>query len=134
MKENQFQKKLINHIDARMDQIEKLINLSLLNDVLSEYMEGLEEKLSDDIKLVISERNFYITKTEIFSDKVAIYLASNIKMDIKEFRELKDKINQYGGNLILVFEMESATSVQKRKFYEEKISYYIKDDELYISK
>lgn len=134
MRENQFQKKIINHIDARMDQIEKLINLSLLNDVLSEYMEGLEEKLSDDIKQVISERNFYITKTEIFSDKVAIYLASNIKMDIKEFRELKDEINQYGGNLILVFEMESATSVQKRKFYEEKISYYIKDDELYISK
>lgn len=130
----EFQKQIISHIDYRMDQLEKLVTISLLNDVLPQYMHELDENLNDEIKRIIVEKDFYITKSEMFSEKIAIYLGSDCKVGIKEFRELKKSIARYSENLIFVFELDKATITQKRKFLEESISYYIKGKELFISK
>ena len=117
-----------------MDQMEKLVTLSLLNDVLPQYVDGLEKDLNDEIKQIIEAKNFYITKSEVFSDKIAIYLRTDQKVGIKEFRELKKLVDAYSENLIFVFEIDKATIIQKRKFLEENISYYVKRKELFISK
>lgn len=134
MNEKEFQEQIISHIDYRMDQMEKLVTLSLLNDVLPQYVDGLEKDLNDEIKQIIEAKNFYITKSEVFSDKIAIYLRTDQKVGIKEFRELKKLVDAYSENLIFVFEIDKATIIQKRKFLEENISYYIKGKELFISK
>lgn len=134
MNEKEFQEQIISHIDYRMDQMEKLVTLSLLNDVLPQYVDGLEKDLNDEIKQIIEAKNFYITKSEVFSDKIAIYLRTDQKVGIKEFRELKKLVDVYSENLIFVFEIDKATIIQKRKFLEENISYYVKGKELFISK
>lgn len=134
MKEKEIQNEIINHLDYRFDQIEKLITLSLINDFLPQCTDELFDNLSDEIKELFEEKGFRITKSEVFSDKIAIYLRTEKKSGIKEFRELIKTLSNYSNNLILVFELDKATILQKRKFVEEKISYYIKEKELFIAK
>ena len=134
MKEKDIQNQIINHIDYRLDQIEKLITLSLMNDILPQYADDLCVNLSDDIKKIIEDNKFCIVKVEVFSDKIAIYLKTERKVGIKEFKKLKKIFLEYGKNVILVFEIDKATIIQKRKFVEEKISYSITGKELFISK
>lgn len=134
MKEKEINNHIINHMDYRFDQIEKLITLSLINDILPQNADGLCENLSDEIKMIIEDNDYVIVKTEIFSDKLVIYLRTERKVGIKELRELKKMFALYGENIIIVFELDKATAIQKRKFVEEKISYYIKGKELFISK
>lgn len=134
MKEKDIRNQIIDYMDYRLDQIEKLITLSLMNDILPQYADDLWLNLSDEIKKVIEGNDFCIAKSEVFSDKVAIYLRTERKVGIKEFRELKKLLSEHSKNTILVFELDKATTVQKRKFVEEKISYYIKGKELFISK
>lgn len=55
-------------------------------------------------------------------------------MGIREFRELKKGLPINEKKLIFVFEIEGVTPVQKKKFIDEKISYYIKGKELFIIK
>lgn len=134
MRENDTQNKIISHIDYRMDQMEKLVTLSLLSDMLSQYTENLCDNLSDEIKQIIEKKDFYISKREMFLDKVAIYLRTDKKVGIKEFRCLKKLVDAYSDDLVIVFELDKATTTQKRKFIEENISYYIKEKELFVSK
>lgn len=134
MKEKEIQNQIINHMDYRLDQIEKLITLSLINDILPQYADNLCENLSDEIKQVIAENHFNVVKAEVFSDKIAIYLRTDKKAGIKEFREFKKLLAMHSENLIIVFELDRATASQKRKFFEEKISYHITGKELFMSK
>ena len=61
-------------------------------------------------------------------------MKSNKKVGIREFRELKKGLPINEKKLIFVFEIEGVTPVQKKKFIDEKISYYIKGKELFIIK
>lgn len=56
------------------------------------------------------------------------------RLELRSFRELKKLVDAYSENLIFVFEIDKATIIQKRKFLEENISYYVKRKELFISK
>lgn len=134
MNELELQKSIMQHMDIRFDQIEKLMTLSLINDISPQYANDLCENLPDDVKKVLRKRGFFITKTEIFSDCIAAYLKSNKKVGIREFRELKKGLPINEKKLIFVFEIEGVTPVQKKKFIDEKISYYIKGKELFIIK
>lgn len=134
MGERDIQNQIISHMDDRLDQIEKLITLSLINDVLPQYTECMYKNLSSEIKDIIEQCNFHISKSEVFSDQLAVYLRAERKAGIKEFRELKKLFHDHGQNAILVFELDKVTSIQRKKFLEEKISYYITGKELFISK
>lgn len=134
MSEKEMQNQIIRHMDYRFDQIEKLITLSLINDILPQYVDDLCENLSDDIMKRIEERGFFITKSELFSDSVCVYLRNEGKVGIKDFRELISLFSAHEQKIIIVFELEKATALQRRKFVEEKISYYIKGKELFISR
>ncbi len=124
---------ILKHLDNRLDQIEKLITLSLINDFLPQYTGELYNNLSDEIKDQFERSGYFITKSEVFSNKIAIYLRTEMKTGIKEMREMTRLISNHSNNLILVFELEKATILQKKKCVEEKISYYIKDKELFIA-
>ena len=134
MIEKDNQNQILNQIECRLEQIEKLVTLSLIGDILPQYENDLYLRLSDEMKKIIEDKDFYIVKAEIFSDKVAVYIRTEKKVGIKEFRELKSLFIEYGENIILVFELDKATTIQKRKFVEEKISYYITGREVFISK
>ena len=69
----------------------------------------------------------------MFTESVAVYLRSERKVGIKDFRELKNLFSCHEQKIILVFELDKATALQKRKFVEEKISYYIRGKELFIA-
>ena len=131
---NPEQSKIIDYMDKRFEQIEKLITLSLMNDVLFECANDLHMNFSEKIKEIIEDNGFCITKKEVFLDKMTIYLKTERKVGIKEFRELKKLVLNQDKNMILVFEIDRATAIQKRKFVEEKISYHIIGNELFISK
>lgn len=134
MKEKEIQNCILEHMDYRLDQIERLVTLSLMNDILPQYINDLSEKLSDDIVALIKDLGFSIVRAEIFSDKIAVYLHTEKKVGIKEFRDMKRLFSEEASNLVLVFELEKANITQKRKFMEEKISYHIVGKELFISK
>lgn len=134
MGERDIQNQIISHMDDRLDQIEKLITLSLINDVLPQYTECMYKNLSSEIKDIIEKCDFQISKSEVFSDQLAVYLRAERKAGIKEFRELKKLFHDHGQNAILVFELDKVTSIQRKKYVEEKISYYITGKELFISK
>lgn len=134
MKEKNTQSQILKYMDYRFNQIERLITLSLMNDILPQYINDLCSNLSDDIIMLIEDNDFSIVKSEVFSDKLAIYLKTERKVGIKDFRDFKKLFSKNVNNIILVFELKKISAIQKRKFIEEKISYYIKDKELFISK
>ena len=134
MEEKCIQNQVIRHMDCRFDQIERLITLSLMNDIIPQYMDDLSLNLSDEIVTLIKENDFTIVKTEIFADKIAVYLKTDKIVGVKEFRNLKKLLVKKARNIILVFELDKATITQKRKFIEEKISYHVADKELFILK
>ena len=133
VKKEDISNQIIDHLDCRLDQIERLITLSLINDFLPQFDDSFGN-LSDNIIKLIKDNGFVIIKSEVFSDKIAVYLKTERKVGIKELRELKNLFLECGHNVILVFELDKATATQKRKFTEEKISYHIVGKELFISK
>lgn len=133
MKKADFEKKIIERIDYRCDHIEKLLTLSLLNDMLPQYAEELYMDLSDDVKKIVEDRGFSIVKSELFSDKVAIFLKTDKKVGIRDFREINQQLNEYASNIIFVYVINRATMAQKRKFIEERISFSIDGKEQYIA-
>lgn len=133
MKSKSDLSELVEHINSRFDYLEKMVTLSLISDILPGYVSELHADLTDDVNHVFEEKGFVITKSEIFSNKVAIYIKPDKKVGIKDLREMVNLLSSYSQNLILVFELEKVTITQKRKFFEEKISYFIDGKELYIA-
>lgn len=133
MEEERYEQ-IISHMDKRMDQLEKLVTLSLITDILPEYAENMIDDLSDEIKKLLMHYGFNIDKVDVFSDKVTVYLQSDQRVGIKELRRIKKLLEQQTMDLILVFELDKVTGVQRKKFIEEKISYEVKGVEMFISK
>ena len=132
--EKEIYEQIISHMDKRMDQLEKLVTLSLITDIIPEYAENMIDDLSDGIKKLLMHYGFNIDKVDVFSDKVVVYLQSDQRVGIKELRRIKKLLEQQTTNLILVFELDKVTGVQRKKFIEEKISYEVKGVEMFISK
>ena len=65
MNELELQKSIMQHMDIRFDQIEKLMTLSLINDIIPQYANDLCENLPDDVKKVEKEV-FLLQKQKFF--------------------------------------------------------------------
>lgn len=131
---NEQNDNLLEYIVDRLSQIEKLLKLSLMNSIISECERNVPIDVNDDIKLFFKKYGFYIIKTDFYMDVCTIYIKSEKKVGIKDFRKLLAEFYKSKSGMILVFDLENATDVQKKKFREEQISYCITGKELFISK
>ncbi len=131
---NEQNDNLLECIVDRLSQIEKLLKLSLMNSIISECEKNVPIDVNDDIKLFFKKYGFYIIKTDFYMDIFTIYIKSEKKVGIKDFRKLLAEFHKSKSGMILVFDLENATDVQKKKFREEQISYCITGKELFISK
>lgn len=131
---NEQNDNLLECIVDRLSQIEKLLKLSLMNSIISECEKNVPIDVNDDIKLFFKKYGFYIIKTDFYMDIFTIYIKSEKKVGIKDFRKLLAEFYKSKSGMILVFDLENATDVQKKKFREEQISYCITGKELFISK
>lgn len=125
---------ILESIVDRLNQIDNLLKLSLMNNIISECEKYVPIDVYDDIKLFLKKYGFYIIKTDFYMDIFTIYIKSEKKVGIKDFRKLLAEFYKSKSGMILVFDLENATDVQKKKFREEQISYCITEKELFISK
>jgi hypothetical protein len=125
---------ILESIVDRLNQIDNLLKLSLMNNIISECEKYVPIDVYDDIKLFLKKYGFYIIKTDFYMDIFTIYIKSEKKVGIKDFRKLLAEFYKSKSGMILVFDLENATDVQKKKFREEQISYCITGKELFISK
>lgn len=124
---------ILESIVDRLNQIDNLLKLSLMNNIISECEKYVPIDVYDDIKLFLKKYGFYIIKTDFYMDIFTIYIKSEKKVGIKDFRKLLAEFYKSKSGMILVFDLENATDVQKKKFREEQISYCITGKELFIS-
>ena len=122
---------ILESIVDRLNQIDNLLKLSLMNNIISECEKYVPIDVYDDIKLFLKKYGFYIIKTDFYMDIFTIYIKSEKKVGIKDFRKLLAEFYKSKSGMILVFDLENATDVQKKKFRE---SYCITGKELFISK
>ena len=113
---------ILESIVDRLNQIDNLLKLSLMNNIISECEKYVPIDVYDDIKLFLKKYGFYIIKTDFYMDIFTIYIKSEKKVGIKDFRKLLAEFYKSKSGMILVFDLENATDVQKKKFREEQIS------------
>lgn len=127
-------KDILECIFDKLNQIDKLLKLSLINNIISESEKHVPIDVYADLKLFLKKYGFYIIRTDFYIDIFIIYIKSEKKVGIKGFRKLLEEFSKYKNDIVLVFNLENATKVQKKKFREERISYCITGKELFISK
>ena len=130
---NEQNENLVECIVDRLSEIEKLLKLSLMNNIILECEKYVPIDVYDDIKLFFKKYGFYIIRTDFYMDIFTIYIKSEKKVGIKDFRKLLAEFYKNKSGIILVFDLENATEVQKKKFREEQISYCITGKELFLS-
>ena len=134
MKTDNDIKEMHDHMNQRMDQLEKLLTLLLLSNTIEEYTKNTDVEICDDVVKAFEDNDYSIIKSELFGDKIAVYIKPLNKVGLKKIRTLKNRMNAMYKNLVLVFVMDKLSISQRRKFLEEKISFLIEDKELYIVK
>lgn len=125
------------NINSKLENLEKLITLSLLNTVM-DSIENKEMdiestyKIKNDVKKIISEDGFVQIKIEPFGSKMVIYLKKDQKFGIKDMRNLLYKLESFD-EYIVVFMLDKVNGNQRKKLLEEKISYVIEGHEMFIT-
>lgn len=98
---------ILESIVDRLNQIDNLLKLSLMNNIISECEKYVPIDVYDDIKLFLKKYGFYIIKTDFYMDIFTIYIKSEKKVGIKDFRKLLAEFYKSKSGMILVFDLEN---------------------------
>ena len=125
------------HIDERLNEIEKLINLSLLTSVIGQIDEichcvDKDKQCIEEIKEILAENNFKLEKEEKYGDATVVYIKSLEQMSMAKARIILGLLQDIGQELIPVFQFERIYGNQRKKMLEEHISFYVLNKELHI--
>ena len=131
----------IEMLSERMDSIEKLLKMLVVNSLLDEMnnSDGFETEdgemiVSDDFEELISEYEMTAIKLETLNEYTLVYIkpSNNIKYKSKDYQILNVQLKSIFVQMIPVFCFESLNGMQRKRFVEEDISFYIEDKEIHI--
>ena len=138
-------------IYKRLDRIEELIKLLMVNSLIddfkieqedntnqSESSEAIMQKALQYPKEIMDTLDLYcmkITRTDTINGLDALYLSldKDVKYVMNDFLYLDEYIKNYNGHYIPIFCFDSLNGMRKKRFVEEKIS-YATDNELFVCK
>ena len=126
------------HVDDRLDAIEKLIRLSLLSSVMNQMDEVINQSEKEEVqrtehlKDVLYEYYFEVGKEERHGDKTLIYLKCLRQINIPTVRWIYTLIRNIGQDLIPIFLFEKVNWNQRKKRLEDRISFCVLNKEIYI--
>ncbi len=126
------------HVDDRLDAIEKLIRLSLLSSVMNQMDEVINQSEKEEVqrtehlKDVLYEYYFEVGKEERHGDKTLIYLKCLRQINIPTVRWIYTLIRNIGQDLIPIFLFEKVNWNQRKKMLEDRISFCVLNKEIYI--
>lgn len=127
------------HIDERLDAIEKLINLSLLTAVMEQLGEvdqdgNKDSETLEEINSMLSQYALELDKEEIYGDKTAIYIRSQEQMNLPKVRSVLALMQNNYQEFIPVFIFKRFNGKQRQKLLNERISFCVPNKELHIFK
>lgn len=125
------------HIDERLDAIEKLINLSLLTAVMEQLGEvdqdgNKDSETLEEINSILCQYALELDKEEIYGDKTAIYIRSQEQMNLPKVRSVLALMQNNYQEFIPVFIFEKFNGKQRQKLLDERISFCVPNKELHI--
>lgn len=132
MKRESTEEKVKKYFDQRMDSLENLVKLLMMSNLISECKTIYKNEIFDDVRMKLNGMGFVVSEVELFGENILMKISSEYKISIKDIRNVKREIEDMVENTIVVFELDKITSTQRRKFIEEKISFSIKNKELYV--
>lgn len=111
---------LCEHIESRLDAIEKQINLLLLSSVMNQMDEVCQSNCEDDLiteelKEILYQYAFELDKIEKYADKMVMYIKSLEQISIVIVRLISALIQDNNQDLIPVFIFERLSRNQKKK-------------------
>ena len=127
---------LLENFQGRMDSLEELLKIIAVNSLLEEMNIGVDVYTSipcDGLKEIIQEYEISIWKTEFIEEKEIVYLQSDHAWKVDLLREIKREIALRCESCIIpVFVFEKVYGTQKKRMRQDKISYFIRGNELNI--
>lgn len=122
------------HIDERLDAIEKLINLSLLTAVMEQLGEVDQGETLEEINSMLSQYALELDKEEIYGDKTAIFIKGQDQMNLLKVRSVFASMQNFYQEFIPVFIFKRFNGKQRQKLLNERISFCVPNKELHIFK
>lgn len=137
------EKKDIELLLERMDSVERLLKLLIVNSILDEANDDNKNKLLNNVggdcswnelEEVVASYEMIIIRIENFNGCNLVYIEPNKELRYKfmEFYNLNMYIKSEYSKVIPVFCFDTINGMQRKRFVEENISFYIKDKEIHI--
>ncbi len=126
------------HMDERLDAIEKLLNLSLMTAIMDQMDKVCQEDnpadtyVIDEIQYILDQYHLVLYKEERYGNKTLIYIKSLEQLTLSKVRLVSFVIKDSIQNMVPVFVFERFSGTQRKKLLEEHISFYVPEKELYI--
>lgn len=125
----------IKELSIRIEDLEKLIKLLLVNNLIDEAncLEN-NDSLEIDEKLILAleKHNLKIKKQDIIEKAKVLYIIVPNNIGIKYMMYLKELFRELQNDIEPVFQFEKLNGMKKKRLIEEKISYIVIDKELHI--
>lgn len=134
MKENDVEKcldTLQKTIEERFDDVEALLKLSLIGNVMDQ-MDRVERDEDLDEPVNIQGQEAVIKRKIQIGDKTAAFLSFNDRITLGSIRKINEWYQKSEAKIIPVFTFEKRSTSQREKMRQEKLSYYVVNEELYI--
>lgn len=133
--EREEYEKLMEYLDTRFENIERLQTLSLVNNVLEDYEKVVREVDKESNRIALTELceqlGVALVSIETFGDKEACYIKKEKGISLTEIREISNIIKKQG-KYIPVFIMDRVHGNTRKKLLGERISYVVEGKEKYI--
>lgn len=128
----------IKSIYERLDSIEKLLKVSIANDILSDLYSIIPEK--DKQKKILNETvsNRLIEEGMVedihyeFSGKLALHFNCKKNLTVQEIEDIRRQIIEELDQVIPVFCFEKLNGMKRKRMLEKKISFCIANKEIHI--
>ena len=128
---------IFNKLNDRFDDIEKLLQMLLVNELIEEteqIIESAEMVVPSELKILMS--NFFLKYGELSTiNDVQVFITEvpeGTKLKISDYRLFYSKIRSYYPDREPLFIFKTINGMQRKRFMQEEISFGVKGKEIHV--
>ena len=130
----------IEEVTSRLDTIENLLKMLVVNSLADELDESTKAKgneqneISEELKELLTEYDMTADKVELNNGFTLVYISmgNRLKYKTKDFLAVDQQIKGMYERIIPIYQFELINGMQRKRFVEENISFLVYEKETHI--